>query len=150
MYVTIFHIENIYSEDPSYTQFSVILCILYATSGFKYLLNNSALYFSLLNLSFMLLLSSHLTDSCTPRKSLPIWRSNFIFLPSGHANHAYHFLRLSCKDTSSRHLHFGFLHFIEDLYQWLLESSSGISILQQLFPFNHISGTPRKGLWEIC
>lgn len=139
MYISIFHTENIYSEDPSYPQFSVILCMLYVTSGFKFLLNNSTQYFSLLVLSFMLLLGSH---SYTPCKSLPNWRNNFLFLPSGHTNHAYNFLCLSCKDTSSRHLHFGFLHFIEDSCQWLLVSSSGIFILQ-LFLFNHVSGTPR-------
>lgn len=73
-----------------------LLCV---TIGFKSLLNNSALYFSLLELSFMLPLGSHLTDSYGPCKSLLIWRSNFIFLPGAHANHAYHFLCLSfCKD----------------------------------------------------
>lgn len=75
------------------------LSLLYITIGFKSLLNNSALYFSLLELPFMLLLGSHLTDSYGPCNSLLIWRSNFIFLPSAHANHVYYFPCLSfCKD----------------------------------------------------
>lgn len=75
------------------------LSLLYATIGFKSLLNNSTLHLSLLELSFMLLLGSHVTDSYGPCNSLLIWRSNFIFLPRAHASHAYHFPCLSfCKD----------------------------------------------------